>query len=75
MKLYLRLRAQTLRGFFDRLKAAPYRGGPNFFRLSHRLFSVGLLPGCETVNLCSMQRDRVRKGASLGIMNNIYFTA
>ena len=28
MKLYLRLRAQTLRGFFDRLKAAPYRGGP-----------------------------------------------
>ena len=68
MKLYLR-------GFFDRLKAAPYRGGPDFFRLSHRLFSVGLLPGCEAVNLCSMRRDRVRKGALLGIMNNIYFTA
>ena len=75
MKLYLRLRAQTLRGFFDRLKAAPYRGGPIFFFLSYRLFSIGLLPGRETVNLCSMQRDRVRKGASLGIMNNIYFTA
>ena len=75
MKLYLRLRAQTLRGFFDRLKAAPYRDGPDFFRLSHRLFSVGLSPGCEAVNLCSMRRDRVRKGALLGIMNNIYFMA
>ena len=75
MKLYLRLRAQTLRGFFDRLKAAPYRGGPDFFRLSHRLFSVGLLSGCGTVNLCSMRRDRGRQGALFVIMNNIYFTA
>ena len=75
MKLYLRLRAQTLRGFFDRLKAAHYLGGPDFFCLPHRLFSVGLLPGRESVNLCSMRRDRVRKGALLGIMNNIYFTA
>ena len=75
MKLYLRLRAQTLRGFFDRLKAAPYRDGPDFSVSRIDFFSVGLLPGCETVNLCSMRRDRVRKGALLGIMNNIYFTA
>ena len=34
MKLYLRLRRKLCEAFFDRLKVAPYRGGPDFFRLA-----------------------------------------